>query len=603
MSGVSGWDARDVKAWRGELEEASKGDETTRAKALTLVTAAMSYVAACSWIGVVKKLGCPGGTDPGAELCAEMKPWEMILFSGYVLLFTIVVATVCYGMYTAKNAMDARIQDAAKQRIKSSSGADLTQTTSAAARQKDQINQEARLASLAQGKTFDLVAGNTVYACVVMWTITLHSFTSYTTISGVWTYFAMMMLFCCLMTVLSFEAAPVVGSKLRSKVPAFCRSGVDSEKNNLVLVARAFGGAMAWLLAVALIHALEVTMTRNWPGGKKNQCADSMESSCWQPCYYSGYAHNIPLVGRFILCFAVVGLMVPVLTLLKRSKKHMLRDNLVQALMDRGDWDLAAFTMRAWDRLRGLCLPTLSFTAAQALLRAFEKFLTPHAWEIFTQPEDLKVLLGGNNKEATAAANDANTNSLINSGVNQDVANSWSDGLAQLTNATATSPSDAVVATQKVKNSVAAGNAALDRGISAACKAATSYQCSFDNDESDDFVNGGTCLTWLFNTNGFMGWSRLSSLSSVGTCATSTIGGNCDAWDAAVAAAPEKYTGAWGTGEYNTSKVLCEQQHCTFSNGTEFFGAFFCVVYCGSLSVCLSLSLSLCVCVCVSVAL
>jgi hypothetical protein len=76
--------------------------------------------------------------------------------------------------------------------------------------------------------------------------------------------------------------------------------------------------------------------------------------------------------------------MVPVLTCLKRSNKHTVRDNLVQqtnycfmhfeqkcaliivvsyrqvlALMQRGEIETAAFFMRAWDRLRGLYLPTL----------------------------------------------------------------------------------------------------------------------------------------------------------------------------------------------------------------------------------------------------
>ena len=63
-------------------------------------------------------------------------------------------------------------------------------------------------------------------------------------------------------------------------------------------------------------------------------------------------------------------------------------------------------------------------------------------------------------------------------------------------------------------------------------------------------------------------------ISSVGTCATSIKDKSCDAWDAAVAADSEKYTGGWQTSQYNASKWLCEHDlGCTFSNGTEVFGA------------------------------
>ena len=51
----------------------------------------------------------------------------------------------------------------------------------------------------------------------------------------------------------------------------------------------------------------------------------------------------------------------------------MLLQSLVGALMQHGDWNAAAFTMRLWDRVRGLMLPMLANVGAQAMYRAFER--------------------------------------------------------------------------------------------------------------------------------------------------------------------------------------------------------------------------------------
>jgi hypothetical protein len=295
MAGLSSWTERDVAQWRSELQTASQGDKSRRQKLLSLVTAASSYVAAVSWIQVVQKLGCPPGTGV-ADLCKEMTGWEMLTFSVYVAGFTLAVIVVVFLLYSLKQRLDKSIQSELDKAIHTvATNVDAREST--IVREEKRLSETARLASVAQGKTFDLVSGNSVYACVVMWTLSLHSFTSYTTLSGVWVYFFLMMLLCFFVTLVSFEAAPVLARKLRETFRVGGQERDDwTDNNRLVLVARAFVAAMAWLLAVALVNALEVTLSRYWPGGRPSGVP---------LCYYSSGLHNVP-VGFFAPSLFVV---------------------------------------------------------------------------------------------------------------------------------------------------------------------------------------------------------------------------------------------------------------------------------------------------------
>jgi hypothetical protein len=281
---IDGWTPRDVENWREELSKARRGT-TQRKTAVALVAAAASYVGACAWIPVIKELGCPGGRG-----CREMETWEMAVFSIWVSFFTFVIIVLVYLLYTIRYKLDAWIKGR---------GTEENVSVQPARTGPTEVREAARLASVAQGKTVDLVAGNTVYACVFLWTVSLHSFTSYTTLSGVWEYFAAMVCLSASLTVMSFEIAPIITAKLRTCCPALVRDktqgllGVgddqvrpslrpaglvfyrahvmqtyvqekssEEEKAATVLVAKAFQGAMAWLLAVALVNALEVPCGR-----------------------------------------------------------------------------------------------------------------------------------------------------------------------------------------------------------------------------------------------------------------------------------------------------------------------------------------------------
>jgi hypothetical protein len=94
----------------------------------------------------------------------------------------------------------------------------------------------------------------------------------------------------------------------------------------------------------------------------------------------------------------------------------MLLQSLVGALMQHGDYSAAAFTMRLWDRMRGLMLPMLANVGAQAMYRAFDKTLTPHAWAIPWTPASMDEQMGGNC--AVTQAVEAKRSSLKNSGCN-----------------------------------------------------------------------------------------------------------------------------------------------------------------------------------------
>lgn len=278
MSGFSGWTERDVQDWRAELAAQRKGNDA-RKIGTTLVAAGISYIGACSWIPVTKLAGCPTGNG-----CEEMTTWEMLVFSLYVAFFTLGIIVVTYLLYTVKQRLDNKIETEARE-LKDAIDGDLERT----ATQKESISagvtEGAKLASIAHGKSFDMIAGNTIYACVFLWTLSLHSFTSYTTRSGVWTYFVFALVVCSALTVLSFEIAPVLTAKIRAACPLLAPTG-KSDEAQLVLVARTFAGSMAFLLAIGLVNALEVTIVRSWPAGDDAR-----------PCYYSGSLHNIPLAA------------------------------------------------------------------------------------------------------------------------------------------------------------------------------------------------------------------------------------------------------------------------------------------------------------------
>ena len=211
-----------------------------------------------------------------------------------------------------------------------------------------------------------------MYSCVMLWTIALHAPLSYTTLSGAVEYLLLMLTVCTFVTAVSFEAVPVMTARLRQTCPTLADSGEQQQQRQvtaeprLALIARAFGGSMAWLLGIALMNMLEVAVARLW----HVRNADGTQSHDGAPLtYYWGGLHNVPLVARWFLCALVLGLVVPMLALLKRSQRTPLRDALVGALLHRGDDSLAALALRSWDRLRGLYLPALANTAAQVQRR------------------------------------------------------------------------------------------------------------------------------------------------------------------------------------------------------------------------------------------
>eukprot|EP01043_Picozoa_sp_COSAG02_P062372 COSAG02_NODE_8588_length_2513_cov_1.341342_1_plen_569_part_00 len=515
-TGLSGWSDRDVELWCQELAAQRKGE--SRHKIFTaLVAAGISYIGACSWIPVTIKAGCPVGKG-----CAEMTTWEMLVFSMYVAFFTLGIIILTYLLYTLKQRLSTRSEKRAQELtevIESDTSRDTVSRERLSAKVED-----VKLAVIAYGKTFDMIAGNTIYACAFLWTLSLHSFTSYTTRTGVWTYFGFALVVCSSCTVLFFEVAPALTAKIRSTCPLLGKAR-SMDEAQLVLVARTFSGSMSFLLAIGLVNALEVTIVRSWPAGDP------------RPCYYSGVLHNVPLAARYVLCLVIWALIVPALAVFKRSKKSVLRDTIVTALMDRGEWDAAAFCMRLWDRTRGLYLPTLHWTAGQALLRVVDYTLTPHSYNIVFSPESIFEQTGGSaNSTSGHAAAAAATASLVASGCDENVAAADAQALTN-----SSSAKEADTATENCKQHIAAANAAQDRSFGAACAAATNTQCSFDG----GVAGGGGCFKWLFK----------------GRCYSSDPSVDCGAGFAS-------FEGEWSA----AGQKQCEANNCIYQNGTDFFG-------------------------------
>jgi hypothetical protein len=158
----------------------------------------------------------------------------------------------------------------------------------------------------------------------------------------------------------------------------------------------------------------------------------------------------------------------------------------------------------------------------QALLRAFEKSLTPHSWEIFWTPETAKVQLGGDNRGATRHAQVAMSDCLQDSGVEESVAleisgdavgnatvvdhsdhsGSWSAGAAEVQGGW-TSTTDAIEYAEDTH--VVAANAVVTGCVGRAAEAVADYESAF----ATGGVKGGTCLQWLL-TDGTSFFGRCS---------------------------------------------------------------------------------------------
>ncbi len=521
-TGISGWSAGDMEGWRKELAEARKGEDTRRT-ATNLIAAGIAYVGACAWIKPVTDRADP---DSGTT-------WDKLLSFMVVMLFSVAIIFCCFLLQTIKAKLNRRTEAQAqkmKEHFVSSDNLRATQMQE----KTDEVEVVAKLAVLANGKTFDMICGNVIFANVFLWTLSLHSFTSYTTRSGVWTYFFFAFFICASLTILFFEATPVLTAKLRETCPMLAPA--KKEESQLVLVARTFAGSMAWLMAVALVNALEVTITRGWPLG---------DGDDYRACYYSGALHNVPLLARLLLMAVSVGVIPIVLTYLKRSKRNPVRDTVVTALLAGGErtgdqrWFAAVpFFLRFFDRMRGFVLPVLWWTAGQAIIRAWSAILTPHSWTIILAPESISTVTGADNGDETVAtaSKAAAQESMEQSGCTSDAASKAAEALTNSTTA-----GEADTAAVACKDQVVTGNAMQDRSFSAACEAATQSICSLDTTSA----GGGGCLKWLFK----------------GRCYSSDTSLDCDA-------GMDDFSGWTEAGQKQCEEV----NHCIYQNGTDFWG-------------------------------
>jgi hypothetical protein len=201
-------------------------------------------------------------------------------------------------------------------------------------------------------------------------------------------------------------------------------------------------------------------------------------------------------------------------------------------------------------------------------ISGFALFCMRTVGSIFWEPEDTWELLGKNSKGATAAAANGFSDSLKRQGINSETADATADRVSQngtVSHDTSSQRDRALTAGCAAANQVSQ----LVRPVVTLIQnqgVAGQVQCSFDNNEAQDSLEGGTCLVWLFNTEGVLDSGHFAS---TGTCATSAGDpSRCDAWDAA-----QLPMGPWGSEDFNHSRALCEDKlGCTFSNGTETFG-------------------------------
>lgn len=177
MSAITGWQARDIKSWRDELAEAAKNDTTRSEKAFTLLVAASAYVAGGAWSGWVKQFACPAsGLATAGALCQDMKFREKLLFFVWAAMGTVVVTVIVWFLHFLRDKADSAV----------ARNADDEGSLTAA---------EEKLIATKALKAVDLVSGGWIYSSAYLWSVALHSFLSYTTLSGAWEYFLLNLCF------------------------------------------------------------------------------------------------------------------------------------------------------------------------------------------------------------------------------------------------------------------------------------------------------------------------------------------------------------------------------------------------------------------------
>lgn len=426
------WDERDIDAWRKELAEAAQQDESRLEKSFTLLVAASSYVAAGGWSAWVKKWVCFSTDHANAgALCQNMTGGEMAVFALWAAIATVVTAVIVWALYLLRDKVEETVAKAADD------GGALTVA-------------EEKLVATKALKAVDLISGGWIYNSALLWSIALHSFLSYTLLSGAWLYFFLNLAFVFVFSMASWELSPVITAWVRKKAPSLASDpSARTEDTRAAKVAKAFGGSMAWLLAIALMQALEVTIAVFWPtGNDEGTSADGHRGATL--VYYAGGLHNLPLAARWLLVVLTVGATMPLLIFEKRSTDRPIRDALVGALMERGEWDAAALLMRAFERLRGLLIPMLGYTGTQAMFRAIEKSFTPHSYSIFFYPATPSQLMGqdspdiANATAATEAALAGGTSAATQFGLSKAVAGNVTHTIVE--NATDTKSTESTVA-------------------------------------------------------------------------------------------------------------------------------------------------------------
>ena len=88
-------------------------------------------------------------------------------------------------------------------------------------------------------------------------------------------YFCLNLTFVFIFSMASWELAPVLTAWARKYASGIASDpSVAAEDTRAARIAKAFGGSMAWLLAIALMQALEVT---TWLMDALRRCRDASE--------------------------------------------------------------------------------------------------------------------------------------------------------------------------------------------------------------------------------------------------------------------------------------------------------------------------------------
>jgi Ca2+/Na+ antiporter len=388
------WSEQHARAMKKMLETFKRDtrslSEKRREQLTKLSTKALSYVAgvACS-AAIIKEIfpsesricGKGASSDKG---CADA---EATGFGWRFMFFCVLVAMTCFFFWLLFRLKKVFMRRQKRERHEE----ETAQARSAALAGADQdVNIDLINAAIAHklkadfyGSGFEMWSGGWSYSIMLSWSVLLRTvlpLQDFDPWVGAWVYVALMMVFCSGMVYCAHELPPVY-AQTRT------RKGLSPDRRvRLEFVAKKFSGSMAWLLAIGIISAMEMSFAQLFLSASEVDLAKKISIGDKQR--REQLLGEMDVWARWVFCLSLIFISSIILTACSRHKQHQ------RAKLEAHQLSLQAgllphlaptTTETVWhQRFRthasDLVLTMIGNLGASSFVKAMTKTLQPCAW-------------------------------------------------------------------------------------------------------------------------------------------------------------------------------------------------------------------------------